>query len=213
MKGLSGWMTGVVSGVLLMCVMSGCSAPRITETGRTAVEQFLLSTVVERGIGSADFSDLAGRKAFLEYDYLAPQVDKPYVQGYFEMHLANNGIIVTRDAKDADVLIQVLCGVLATDTHKFTIGMPTLPVPLPDTSLNIAIPEIPLFQKLTRSGYGRFSFNILDAKTRKPIRSITGIEASTNYTNWTILLLPFKSHDMPLKIRQGAETHFDIDWQ
>ena len=78
---------------------------------------------------------------------------------------------------------------------------------------DIAIPEIPLFQKLTRSGYGRFGFNILDAKTRKPIRSITGIEASTKYTNWTILLLPFRSHDMPLQIREGAETHFDIDWQ
>ena len=42
---------------------------------------------------------------------------------------------------------------------------------------------------------------------------ITGIEASTKYTNWTILLLPFRSHDMPLQIREGAETHFDIDWQ
>ena len=213
MKGLFSWMACAAVGVMLMAGLSGCSSPRITETGRTAVEQFLLSTVIERGIGSADFSDLAGRKVFLEYDYLAPQVDKPYVQGFFEMHLANNGIIVTRDTKEADVLIQVLCGVLATDTHKFTIGTPTLPVPLPDTSLNVAIPEIPLFQKLTRSGYGRFGFNILDAKTRKPIRSITGIEASTKYTNWTILLLPFRSHDMPLQIREGAETHFDIDWQ
>ena len=213
MKGLFGCLAGVAVGALLMVGLSGCSSPRITETGRTAVEQFLLSTVVERSIGCADFSDLAGRKAFLEYDYLAPQVDKSYVQGYFEMHLANNGIIVTRDAKDADVLIQLICGVLATDTNKFTIGTPTLPVPLPDTSLNIAIPEIPLFQKLTRSGYARFGFNILDAKTRKPIRSITGIEASTKYVNWTILLLPFKSHDMPLQIREGAETHFDLDWQ
>ena len=212
MKGLSGWMTGVVSGVLLMCVMSGCSAPRITETGRTAVEQFLLSTVVERGIGSADFSDLAGRKAFLEYDYLAPQVDKPYLQGVFEMHLAKNGIIVSRDAKDADVRVQILCGVLATDTNKFTVGTPQLPIPLPDTSINLAIPEIPLFQKLTRSGYGRFSFNILEAKTRKPVKAIDGIEARTSYTNWIILLLPFKSHDMKLDIKEGKETEMKLAW-
>ena len=194
-------------------VFSGCTSPRITETGRSAVEQMLLSGVVDLGLGRADFSEFAGKKAFIEYDYLAPQVDKPYVQGVFEKQLAKNGVIVSRDAKDSDILVQIICGVLATDTHKFTIGTPTLPVPLPDTSLNIAIPEIPLFQKLTRSGYGRFGFNILDAKTRKPIRSITGIEASTKYTNWTILLLPFRSHDMPLQIREGAETHFDIDWQ
>ena len=198
--------------LMVTLAVSGCASPRITETGRTAVEQFLLSTAVERGIGSTDFSAYNGKKIFIEYDYLSPQVDKPYVQGIFEMHLAKNGIIVTRDAKNAELLVQILCGVLATDTNKFTIGTPTLPIPLPDTTLSIAIPEIPLFQKLTRTAYGRFSFNILDAATRKPVHVISGVEASTYYTNWTILLLPFRSHDMPLKIKEGTETTFDIDW-
>lgn len=198
--------------VLTVVFTTGCASPRISETGRTAVEQFLLSTVIERGIGEADFSAYSGKKIFIEYDYLSPQVDKPYVQGVLELHLAKNGVIVTRDAKDAELLLQILCGVLATDTNKFTIGSPTLPVPIPDTSLNIAIPEIPLFQKLTRTGYGRFSFSILEAATRKPVHVISGIEASTYYTNWTILLLPFRSHDMPLQIRKGTATTFDIDW-
>lgn len=198
--------------LLSLFVFCSCSSPRISETGRTAVEQFLLSTVIENGINHADFTPYAGKKMFIEYDYLAPQVDKPYVQGTFEMHLAEQGVIVSRDAKDSDYLVQILCGVLATDSNKITIGTPMLPVPLPDTSLNIAIPEIPLFQKLTRAGYSRFAFNILEAKTRKPIQSIKGIESSTSYTNWTLLLIPFKSHDMSLKIRSGAETTFDLDY-
>ena len=202
----------VPAALLSLFVFCSCSAPRISETGRTAVEQFLLSTVIENGINHADFTPYAGKKMFIEYDYLAPQVDKPYVQGTFEMHLAEQGVIVSRDAKDSDYLVQILCGVLATDSNKITIGTPTLPVPLPDTSLNIAIPEIPLFQKLTRAGYSRFAFNILEAKTRKPIQSIKGIESSTSYTNWTLLLIPFKSHDMSLKIRSGAETTFDLDY-
>ena len=213
MKGLFGWMPVLAAGAVLMLFLSGCTVPRVSETGRTAVEQFLLSSVIERGVGCADFQDLAKRKAFIEYDYLAPQVDKPYVQGFFEMHLANNGVVVTRDLKEADVIIQIICGVLATDTNKFQIGSPVLPIPIPDTSLSVAIPEISLFQKLTRSGYGRFSFNILDAKTRKPIRSICGIEVAANYTNWTILLIPFKSHDMPLQIRKGTKTQFAVDWE
>ena len=212
MKKITKAVLGIVCGVVVLTCFNGCSSPRITETGRSAVEQFLLSTVIDRGVCHADFKDFAGKKAFIEYDYLAPQVDKPYLQGVFEMHLAKNGIIVSRDAKDADVLVQILCGVLATDMHKFTIGTPTLPVPLPDTSLNVAIPEIPLFQKLTRSGYSRFAFNILEAKTRKPVQVIRGIESSTQYTNWTILLVPFKSHDMPLQIRSGAETEFNLDY-
>ncbi len=188
----------------------GCSSPRTSDTGRTAVEQFLISTVVENGIGYADFTPYKGKKIFIEYDYLAPQVDKPYVQGTFEMHLAQQGLQVCRDAKAADYIVQILCGVLATDANSIMIGTPTLPIPLPDTSISVAIPEIPLFKKLTRSGYGRFAFNILNAKDRTPVKVIKGIEASTSYTNWTILLIPFKSHDMPLKIREGSETHFNV---
>ena len=193
-------------------VFSGCTSPRITETGRSAVEQMLLSGVVDLGIGRADFTEFAGKKAFVEYDYLAPQVDKPYVQGIFEMHLAKNGLIVTRDAKQADLIVQILCGVLATDSNTILIGTPTLPIPLPDTSISVAIPEIPLFKRLTRSGYGRFSFNILEASTRKPVKAITGIETRSSYTNWTILLVPLRTHDMPLNIREGTETSVGLDW-
>ena len=191
--------------------MFGCSSPRTSDTSRTAVEQFLISTVVENGIGYADFKSYSGKKIFIEYDYLAPQVDKSYVQGFFEMHLAKQGLLVCRDAKAADYIVQILCGVLATDASCIMIGTPTLPIPLPDTSLTVAIPEIPLFKKLTRSGYGRFAFNVLNAKDRSPVKVIDGIEASTSYTNWTILLIPFKSHDMPLNIREGSETHFNVD--
>ena len=199
--------------LLALCTLFilGCSSPRTSDTGRTAVEQFLISTVVENGIGYADFTPYKGKKIFIEYDYLAPQVDKPYVQGTFEMHLAQQGLQVCRDAKAADYIVQILCGVLATDANSIMIGTPTLPIPIPDTSISVAIPEIPLFKKLTRSGYGRFAFNILNAKDRAPVKVIKGIEASTSYTNWTILLIPFKSHDMPLKIREGSETHFNVD--
>ena len=192
-------------------VFSGCTSPRITETGRSAVEQMLLSGVVDLGIGRADFTEFAGKKAFVEYDYLAPQVDKPYVQGVFEKQLAKNGVIVSRDAKDADILIQILCGVLATDTTKFTIGLPQLPIPLPDTSISVAIPELPFFQKMTRSGYGKFGFNVLESKTRKPIKIYGNIMAKTSYTNWFFLLLPFKSHDMQLDIKSGDETDLEFD--
>lgn len=205
-------VVAAVGACALLLVSAGCSSPRITETGRSAVEQFLLSCVVESGIGHADFSAYKGKKIFIEYEYLAPQVDKSYVQGVFEMHLAQNGLIVTRDVKQADLIVQILCGVLATDTNTILIGTPTLPIPLPDTSISVAIPEIPLFKRLNRSGYGRFAFNILEAATRKPVKTITGIETRSSYTNWTILLIPLRSHDMPLNIRQGTETSVGLDW-
>lgn len=212
MKKIFTLMLLFMCGVAVLICTNGCSAPRVTETGRTAVEQFLLSNVVELGIGSADFKEYAGKKIFIEYDYLAPQVDKPYVQGVLEKHLAQNGVIVSRDAKDSELLIQIISGVLATDMSKFTIGTPSLPIPIPDTSISLAIPEISLFQKMTRYGFGKFSFNILESATRKPVRVIDGIEARTSYTNWVILLLPFRSHDMKMDIKNGKDTQFEFDW-
>ena len=193
-------------------VFSGCTSPRVTETGRSAVEQMLLSGVVDLGLGRADFSEFAGKKAFIEYDYLAPQIDKPYVQGVFEKQLAKNGVIVSRDAKESDILVQIICGVLATDTNKFTVGLPQLPIPVPDTSINIAIPEMSLYQKLTRSGYGKFGFSVLDGKTRKPVKVMPNILARTSYTNWVFFLMPFKSHDMQLDIKEADESSIQFDW-
>ena len=205
-------ISSVVCAVVMMLATSGCSTPRITETGRSAVEQFLLSGVVDLCMEHTKFNDFAGKKAFLEYEYLAPQVDKSYVQGALELQLAKSGVIITKDVKEADILIQSICGVLATDTNKFSIGTPELPIPLPDTSLTVAIPEIALFQKLTRSGYGRFSYNILNAKDRKPLKTIDGVTAKTSYTNWIIVLLPFKSHDMKMDVKEGKETEVQINW-
>ena len=204
--------SSIFGAVVMMLAACGCSTPRITETGRSAVEQFLLSGVVDLCMEHTNFNDFSGKKAFLEYEYLAPQVDKSYVQGALELQLAKSGITVTKDAKEADILIQSICGVLATDTNKFNIGTPELPIPLPDTSLNVAIPEISLFQKLTRSGYGRFSYNILEAKSRKPLKTIDGVTAKTSYTNWIIVMLPFKSHDMNMDVKEGKETEIKINW-
>ena len=54
-------------------------------------------------------------------------------------------VIVAKQA-DAEVMIQPLCGVLATDHDSFLIGTPALPIPVPYCDINIVIPEIPIFK-------------------------------------------------------------------
>ena len=151
-------------------VFCSCTTPWVTNTPRSAVEQYLLSATIERGVKCVDFGKFAGKKAFMDYDYFAPQVDKAYAQGVLEMQLSQAGIIITRKQEEADVIVQPLCGVLGTDYSKFFIGTPQLPIPVPNTDVSFAIPEIPIFSKYTRNAYGRFSFNIFNAScwTRLP---------------------------------------------
>ena len=131
------WLTVLGAG-LLLC---GCSAPRVTETGRTAVEQFLISTVVENGIGHADFEAYSGKKIFIDYEYLAPQVDKAYVQGVFEMHLAKEGLTVCRDVAEADYIVH---------TTRRTSG---LSIPIPKALVDTITRALSFFQASSRLSF------------------------------------------------------------
>lgn len=190
---------------------AGCSDPVVSNTARTAVEQFLLSDVIEQASDQMKFDAYKGKKAVMDYGYLAPQVDKPVVQGLIERRLAECGVIVTTDKKAADIIVQVVCPVLATDMAKLLIGTPSLPIPVPDTSVQIVIPEIPLFSKLTRSAYGQFSVNILNAQDLAPVEVQKGIRTRAEFINWTVLLIPWKSHSMPLSESVEADdTEYEI---
>lgn len=182
----------------IMLLLAGCSAPATTNTKRSLIEQLLIASVVERGMKSLDFSTCSGKKVAMDYTYLAPQTDKEFLQGYLEMHLSRNGLIVVKDRKQADLVAQLLCGVLATEQRRLLIGTPNLPVPVPDTGLSIVIPEIPLFSKLTRSCQGRFALNFIEAESSKHLFTVDSVDAYAFHTDWTVLLIPFATNNIPL---------------
>ena len=200
---------------LLSCIVftilnCGCTNPWMTNTGRSAIEQYLLATTIERVVENAGLLKYAGKKVYLDYNYLNPQVDKAYVQGMLEMELTKISCLIVAKQEEADIMIQPLTGVLATDYDSWMIGTPPLPIPVPYTQLTFAIPEIPLFKKFTRKAYGHFAFNIFQAKDRKPIETISGINASARYNNWVVLLIPFTSHNMNMKDTKEVESSYEF---
>ena len=70
------------------------------------------------------------------------------------MELSKVGCIIVAKQEEADIMIQPLCGVLATDHDSWMIGTPPLPIPVPYTELTFAIPEIPLLKRFKRMAYG-----------------------------------------------------------
>ena len=179
-------------------LITGCSAPWVTNTARSAVEQYLLAITIERMTNHAGLEKYKGKKIFFDYTYLAPQTDKDYAKGRLEMVVSRNNALIVAKQADADIMIQPLCGVLATDHDTFLIGTPPLPIPVPYCDLNIVIPEIPIFKRYNRRAYGRMAFNVFDAKTRKCLETIPFINAGAYFNNWTVLLIPFKTHNFSM---------------
>ena len=191
-------------------LVTGCSAPWVTNTARSAVEQYLLAMTIERMADHAGLDKYKGKKIFFDYGYLAPQTDKDYVKGRLEMIVSKNNCLIVAKQADADVMIQPLCGVLATDHDTFLIGTPPLPVPVPYCDLNIVIPEIPIFKRYNRRAYGRMAFNVFDAKTRKCLETIPFVNASAYHNNWIVLLIPFKSRDFSMDDAHKYKDEFDF---
>ena len=102
-------------------LITGCTAPWVTNTARSAVEQYLLAMTIERMTNHAGLEKYKDKKIFFDYSYLAPQTDKDYVKGRLEMIVSKNNCLIVAKQADADVMIQPLCGVLATDHHTFLI--------------------------------------------------------------------------------------------
>ncbi|MCI6288265.1 MAG: hypothetical protein MR727_05955 [Lentisphaeria bacterium] len=191
-------------------LIAGCSSPRVTDTKRSAVEQYLLAVTIERLSAHAGLEKYAGKKVYFDYSYLVTQDDKQYLQGRLEMIMARANSVVVAKQADADIMIQPLCGVLATDYDTILLGTPALPVPVPQTDLSIVIPEIPIFKLYNRRAYGRMAFNIFDAKTRKPLDTIPMINASTYFKNWIILLIPFKTYNFNMRDTKDTDIIFDL---
>ncbi len=205
--------------ILLFCAATAvlltataCSTPFTTNTGRSAVEEALICEVVEAALQKADIAPYAGKTVFMDYSYLAPQVNKDLVMGYMEQLCAIQQMTVTKDQAKADIVFQLFSGVLATDIDKFLLGTPPLPVPVPDTDLSIVIPEIALFSKYTRSAYARFFMTVKDAKTDKPIKTISCMNSHAKYIDWVIMLIPFKTHTTALD-NQTRESKYIAAWE
>ena len=196
----------IAAAAALVC--TACNAPNVTNTARNSVEEMLLSSVIERGVSSVDFESYAGKKVQMDYSNLAPQVDKEFLMAYIELHFARYGITVVKEAADADYIVKATSSVLATDMDRFLLGIPSLPIPIPWANLSIVIPEIPIISRLHRTAWGRFFFNIVDAKTNAPVQIVDGAKSEAHFNNWVILFVPFKTHRLPIGDDNPGDLHF-----
>lgn len=181
-----------------LLLLSGCADPRITNTGRNAVEQLLLTTAIDRSVSKLDFRMLAGEKIRIDYSNLTPQTEKNYLQGVLEARLSAAGAIIALKADEAKFVLRPVCAALATEDNKIMLGTPQLPVPVPDMSLSLVIPELPLFKRLNRYGICKLSVEILEAKTNKQARVVGPVISSSIHTNWVVIFVPFVTRDFEM---------------
>ncbi|MEN9361312.1 MAG: hypothetical protein RL095_2847 [Verrucomicrobiota bacterium] len=176
---------------------SSCMTPELTKTGRSGVEQLLISTSADRASAKAALPDFTGKKVAIDVSNL-DAVDKPYVVLAVEAAVAKKGATLVAKAEEADLVVAIASGALATDQDSYLIGIPAIPIPIPGAG-TVSTPELALLKKQTQTGVAKFAASIREVKAGKvqPLASSLG----TSYMNrWKFLFIfSWSCSDIPEK--------------
>jgi len=130
------WETEFVPGsiprqfyVVLCCLLfaSGCGAA----IQRNGTEQLLLSDSVDRAIDQLDLSPLAGRKVYLDTEYMKTfkganiSITSDYIISALRQKLTTTGCFMQATRLDADYILEARVGALGTDSMEVTYGIPS----------------------------------------------------------------------------------------
>lgn len=146
--------------LVILLPLAGCASSRTSHTARTATEQVLLSSAIDRALSNVSFEQLQSQKVFLDDKYL-DSVDKGYLMGTLRHRALASGALLARDVEDADIVIEVRSGGIGTDTEDSFVGVPSIGIP----GMAVSIPDVKLMSRSTQLGTAKIGLIAYDPKT------------------------------------------------
>ncbi|QDT04086.1 hypothetical protein K227x_24740 [Rubripirellula lacrimiformis] len=168
---------------------SGCATTKTSNTARTASEQVLISSAIDRAMSNVQFEDFAGYKIFIEEKYL-DSVDKGYLVGSLRHRILKAGGSIAASADAADLVLEARSGGVGTDSQESFVGIPSLGIP----GMPIELPEIKFASRNTQMGTAKLGLVCYDPKTGKAM-GLGGESTALTHNNDTYVLGvgPFRS--------------------
>ena len=189
---------------LLLLGVAGCSTTRESQPARTATEQLLISTAVDRALDRMNLRIPEGTKIWVDAANFEGY-DQKYAVGAIRDRLMREGGRLVADRGQADAVVEIRAGALSTDSDSMLIGIPSMDLPIPLAG-QAKTPELSLVKKNRDQGVAKIGITAYDAKTGVP-ESFTLAEpiyGFTNRTRWVVLSL-FDWNESDLLTPPGSE--------
>ena len=196
-KRKNGWrfLKSSLPAVLLLAA-AGCQSPTTTSTARSAVEQLLLSTAVDRSLAAVDLHPLAGLRVFLDSTNF-DGYDKAYALASLRAKITATGGGLVEKADLAEVIVEPRAGALAIHLSINMIGIPSIKLPIPMAG-PVETPEIALFKRSIYIGMAKIAVSGLRKEATVQAPAAAGPKTGTSrFTRWEVLFFPFSSTDIP----------------
>lgn len=115
--------------LVLCCLLlaGGCG----TTVHRAGTEQLLLSDSIDRSVDQLDLSPLAGRRVYLDTEYMKAYkgpnifITSDYIISALRQKLTTSGCLIQATRLEADYIIEARVGALGTDSMAVIYGIPS----------------------------------------------------------------------------------------
>jgi hypothetical protein len=185
------WWAGSTAALALL---AGCGTTRMTDTQRTATEQLLISNAIDQAVSRIDVRPLAGRRVFLDPQYLDGTVDRGYLVSSLRQHLLANGCLLQEERAKATYVVEARSGGVGTDRHSLLVGVPQTTVPAFVPGQPTQIPEIPFAKKTDQNGVAKVLVFAYNRQTGEPVWQSGMVQSvSTARDIWFLGTGPFQN--------------------
>ena len=186
-----------------VCVASsvGCGTTR----DQRATQQLVMSDAVDRSVQHIDFRPLSNQKVYLDNSYLRHVkgegfVNSEYVTSALRQQIVAAGCLIQDSPQDADIIVEARLGVLGSDDHRVTFGVPENSAIssaislIPNGPKIPAIPEMAFARREAREAAAKIVAFAYHRESRKPIWQ-SGVKHSmaTARDTWVLGIGPFQS--------------------
>lgn len=181
----------------LGCALAlGCATTRSTDTPRTATEQLLLSTAIDKAINRLDFGALAEKRVFFDTQFLQGVTDEKYVTSALRQHLLASGCALCDKRDESEIVLEARSGGVGTDRNELMLGLPAMPVPgVPGVPMPLpaAVPQMTLARNTKQRAVAKLAVFAYNRETGRPIwQSGTVPMVADAKETWVLGVRPFQ---------------------
>jgi hypothetical protein len=113
-----------------LLLLTACNLTRESNPPRTATEELLISTAVDRAVEALKLDIPKSTSVYLDTSDFEGTDSKYAVSDITERVLLAGGRLAT-DRSKADMVVAIRSGALSTDSDGFLVGRPAMGVPVP----------------------------------------------------------------------------------
>ncbi|HEX4179314.1 MAG TPA: DUF6655 family protein [Caulobacteraceae bacterium] len=173
---------------LATACLCACTSLRASEPPRTATEERLASTAIDRAAERLAEQMPSNLKIFLDTSALDGP-DAHYAAAAVTDSLLRRGLRMAASKTEADAVVEVRSGVMSSDEKTTLIGAPPLAVPFFPVGNLLSLPEIDFYKRSHAKGVAEFAATGFDPKSGKMVVSTDPQFGFSSKTSWVVFLL------------------------